>query len=295
MTSGHMPVERPADEKAGKKRFSTHAHWTTAFCRHGDCFAHLNALFGFADWPRWPDAAQLNRLLPEGTKTLSGEPLVFVAQDQGFDFAGRYYEQVIYESGQVPTRLNGWHDLFGALIWCLLPNSKALLNQLHYRDIQAHGLKTRTAQRNAITLLDECGVILAVSDSQFSEHLRGHRWHWSFVEKRSAWGQSIAPFIIGHANYEMLTRPYIGLTGKALFVAVESDFFGLDLASQYRVLDQRLCRLISEAHILKDNRQLSPLPLLGVPGWHDGNEAPGFYDNKSYFRDKQLRIRSMNE
>ena len=31
-------------------------------------------------------------------------------------------------------------------------------------------------------------------------------------------------------------------------------------------------------------RELSPLPVLGVPGWWDGNEQEEFYDNTGYFR-----------
>ena len=27
-----------------------------------------------------------------------------------------------------------------------------------------------------------------------------------------------------------------------------------------------------------------PLPVLGVPGWWDANEAPGFYDDNAVFR-----------
>lgn len=271
------------------KIFTTYQHWTTQFCQQTGSFAHLNTLFDFEQWSQWPTTEQLNQLLPAQVKTCSGHAVEFRPQDDTFDFAGRYYEQVIYESGQIPTRLNGWHDLFGALIWCLLPRTKALLNQLHYQDIEAFGQKARTAKRNAITLLDECGVILAVSDGEFKTKLRAHQWHWSFVEQRGQWGKTVAPFIIGHANYEMLTKPYIGLTGKVLFVTVEADFFALDLAGQYRVLDGLLVDLIGQQDVLKDNRQLSPLPLLGVPGWYDDNQDPAFYHNVGYFRPKSVK------
>ncbi|MFT4928744.1 MAG: hypothetical protein ACI8WB_004864 [Phenylobacterium sp.] len=269
--------------------FSTFEHWTTAFCQQTGSFGHLNALFDFSHWPQWPGVDKFNQLLPDGVTTTSGFPVTFRPQDDSFDFAGRYYEQVIYESGEVPTRLNGWHDLFGALIWCLLPRTKALLNQLHFQDIEAHGQKKRTAKRNAITLLDECGVILATSNPEFSRQLRDHQWHWGFVDQRHQWGKTVAPFIIGHANYEMLTKPYIGLTGKALFISVEVDFFTMTLTEQYLILDAKLFALISEADILKNNQQLSPLPLLGVPGWYEANEDAAFYDNIEYFRPKRVR------
>jgi hypothetical protein len=269
--------------------FSTYQHWTTEFCQQTGSFAHLNALFDFCHWSQWPDIATFNQLLPAGVKSRSGKAVSFKPQGEHFDFAGRYYEQVIYETGQVPTRLNGWHDLFGALIWCLLPKTKAMLNWLHYEDIEANGQQTRTARRNAITLLDECGVIVAVANAEFKSRLRDHRWHWSFVEQRDQWGQTISPFIVGHANYEMLTKPYIGLTGKALFIDVDVGFFSLSLTEQYRVLDDLLVDFISTEDGLKDNSQLSPLPLLGVPGWYEANNTPAFYDNTDYFRAKRVK------
>lgn len=269
-----------------KRVFEPFEHWTVEFCQGVGFFNHLQQLFGFDQWQEFPSAAQLIKLLHDGTTTYNGQSLQFVGQDD-VDFAGRAYETVIYQTGQVPTRYNNWHDLFGAFIWCVFPKTKALLNHLHHSDIQQHGQKVRTKTRNAITLLDECGVILAVTDAMFKTKLREHQWHWAFVEQRQRWGQDVLPFIIGHANYEMLTKPYIGLTGKALFVTVEANFATLSLLEQYQFLDERLSHSIQDEQILMDNSHLSPLPLLGVPGWYEDNKDPVFYDNKQYFRDKR--------
>lgn len=268
-----------------KRVFEPFDHWTTAFVAGNGFYDHLIALFGIDRWHDFADCAKLNGLLGEDVVTESGKKVCFTDQDK-IDFAGRAYETVIYQSGQIPTRSNNWHDMFGAFIWCLLPKTKALLNYLHHLDIQAHGLKTRTKTRNAITLLDECGVLLAITDDAFKNQMREHQWHWCFVEQRARWGKEIMPFTIGHANYEMLTKPYIGLTGKALFVTVEADFAMLSLTEQYKVLDELLSKRIGAENLLKDNSELSPLPLLGVPGWYQDNEDPSFYDNKNYFRDK---------
>jgi hypothetical protein len=35
---------------------------------------------------------------------------------------------------------------------------------------------------------------------------------------------------------------------------------------------------------LSHGRELSPLPVLGVPGWWGGNEQENFYENTDYFR-----------
>jgi hypothetical protein len=280
---------KKSDKNAKKQVFQTFEHWTTQFTQDTGFFDHPNALFDFEQWVDFPTVEMLNSFLPAQTTTSCGHPLMFIAQDENMDFDGKAYETIIYESGRVPTRQNSWHDTFGALIWCLFPKTKALLNKLHQQDIIEFGLKARTKTRNAITLLDECGVIMAISDQQFKGQLRSHQWHWAFIEMREQWGKTINSFIIGHANYEMLTKPYIGLTGKALFVTVEPSFFSLSLAHQYQQLDSKLVELIIDEQILKDNKHLSPLPLLGVPGWYPDNEKASFYDNKQYFRDKRIK------
>ncbi|NQZ11110.1 MAG: DUF3025 domain-containing protein [Algicola sp.] len=282
-------INDPSRNKSVKKKvFQAFEHWTTQFTQDTGFFDHPNVLFAFEQWPDFPAVEILNSFLPEQTTTSSGHPIIFVAQDENFDFGGKAYETIIYQTGQVPTRQNSWHDTFGALIWCLFPKTKALLNKLHQQDIIEFGLKARTKTRNAITLLDECGVIMAISDQQFQCQLRDHQWHWAFIKQREQWDKTVKPFIFGHANYEMLTKPYIGLTGKALFVTVDAGFFSLSLAQQYQHLDSQLVEMIGEQQMLKDNQHLSPLPLLGIPGWYPDNEKTSFYDNKQYFRDKRI-------
>jgi hypothetical protein len=130
-------------------------------------------------------------------------------------------------------------------------------------------------------------VILAISDKKWQQWLREHQWQTAFVEHRNQWGKTIKPFIFGHANYEMLTKPYIGLTGKALFVCVPDEIFCKDLVTQYQYLDHAVYEMIKTDNCLADNKQLSPLPLLGVPGWHDENNDESFYNNTDYFRPKR--------
>jgi len=35
---------------------------------------------------------------------------------------------------------------------------------------------------------------------------------------------------------------------------------------------------------MRHGRELSPLPVLGVPGWWPDNERESFYDDADYFR-----------
>ncbi|CAH9061707.1 hypothetical protein PSECIP111951_02544 [Pseudoalteromonas holothuriae] len=251
---------------------------------NGGAFEHLTQAFQLHNQTDWPSFEWLNSFVT--AQNHLAKPIVFVPDAQ-FKEEARYYEQIIFETACVPTREKNWHDLFGAMIWSLFPNSKTLLNKRHIHEINLHGLKQRSRHRNALTLFDECGVLLAMTDEHFATKLKAHQWHDVFVEQRQRWGKDIKPFIFGHANYEMLTQPFIGLTGKVLCVIVDNAFFELSLTAQYQKLDEQLVDMIEHQGVLNDNSALSPLPLLGVPNWCDKNTDPEFYNNTDYFRPKR--------
>ncbi|WP_018691857.1 DUF3025 domain-containing protein [Algicola sagamiensis] len=272
-----------------QQRFQPLTEWSTYFLDQFGLFRDLKSLFPWEHWKSWPRGQELTRCLPEGVVNSNGESIRFIDQFPGEDFHGRYYEQIIFEDGTIPTRVDNWHDLFGALIWCLFPKTKALLNQLHIQDIKAYGHSVRTDRRNAITLFDECGVVMAISEPDWRDKLQAHEWHQAFWQSRDAWGESIHPFMFGHANYEMATKPYLGLTGKALFVPVASSFFSLPLWQVYQQLDAQLETLIQSEDLLNNNKIMSPIPFLGIPGWYDDNQQELFYANTAYFRPKRRK------
>jgi hypothetical protein len=49
--------------------------------------------------------------------------------------------------------------------------------------------------------------------------------------------------------------------------------------------------MVKQDNILENNKNLYPLPLLGVPNWYDENKEKGFYENTSYFRPKRRRVK----
>jgi len=246
-------------------------------------FADLCQSFAITQLPGWPDIGWLNHVAMQ-------TPVQFVDNDK-LAADGRYYEEYIYATKRVPTRNNNWHDFFGALIWCLFPGTKALLNQLHIAEISQHGQKQRSKLRNKLTLFDECGVIICLEPAAavHATLLRQHQWQQSFVDRRTDWWQSIRPVIFGHAMYEMATAPFLGLTAKCLFLTVPAGFSQWSLTDAYSFLDQKLQQQIANGGLLLDNQQLTPLPLLGVPGWCDDNRQPGFYENTDYFRALSVR------
>ncbi|GGA82305.1 hypothetical protein GCM10011369_25350 [Neiella marina] len=200
-----------------------------------------------------------------------------------FDQTGLSYESYVADFNAVPTR-NNWHDFFNAVIWSQFPLSKQVMNQLHVTDISRYG-KRRTKRRDALTLLDECGVLLLCSDSKWSDALAAHQWHDLFWHWRSGWGQSIVPLVIGHALYEQAFTPHIGWCGKALVLNVDQAFSSLTKTQQYAEADRLLA---AKLPTLESPRQLKPLPILGVPGWHQEPVEASFFDNQSYFRPKRI-------
>lgn len=264
-----------------KHRFSPPTDWQAELFQSNPIFQDLQQLFQPAGCSDWPAPAWLNSLRRQ-------TDFCFVANEL-LEQDGRYYEDYIYATQQIPTRAENWHDLFGAFIWCLFPNTKALLNQLHIQEIKRAGLSPRTELRNKITLLDECGVLIAYTAGQESmvQQLQQHQWQQVFCQHRSLWWQQIRPVVFGHAIYEMATQPFIGLTAKCWFIEVPAAFFSWPLKAAYTFLDNKLQQQIANPDVLLNNGQLTPLPLLGVPGWYQENQQSDFYHNTNYFRPKR--------
>jgi len=242
-------------------------------------------MFSLSQLSQWPNASGLNVLKKSLLDTGAMQPS-FVCQND-LPATSAYYEQIISQQGIIPTRGQSWHDLFNALMWLQFPQTKTLLNQLHVRDIEQFGVSPRTHQRNNLTHFDECGVVLACSDPALLALLKNHQWHEVFVKHRACWGRDIHPYIFGHANYESLLAPFIGLTGKWLAVEVEQDFGQQSLAKQSEQVDKLLLAKIVQEDTFSQPRPLLPLPLLGIPGWWDANEDENFYANTDYFRPKR--------
>lgn len=268
--------------------------WDTDFLDKSPIFSDLKLLLNNHYWSDWPGCAGLLALLDEPIILSSGMPLDMKAQDDSLPFPEMGYEERIYKKGLISTREQNWHDLFNAFIWLLFPKTKILLNELHMQELKKQPGKKRTAARDAITHLDESGVIIASTDASLLNALKKHQWQKVFVQSRSQWlaknlseKQQIGAFVFGHGMYEKAFKPFIGFTGKAYCLKVAEDFYKQDKMAQYRMLDQLLCDDIRQKNSLCDSGSLSPLPMLGIPGWSKDNESAEFYNNSHYFRVKR--------
>jgi hypothetical protein len=280
----------PTQPSTRAAKFIAPDDWDRDIWRDNPIFTELSTLFPLLSCTDFPTVSELDKWRQQFRPALQ----VRFVDNELLAADGRYYESFIYHTQQVPTRYPNWHDLFGALIWCLFPQTKKLLNRLHIQEITQFGSASRSTLRNKLTLLDECGVLILyrAEQAELVDALRQHQWQQAFVSQKHCWlGQGehpgIAAMMFGHANYEMATRPFIGLTGKMLALQVPADFFNQSLRQRIDFIDTALSEQIANQGILIDPLQLTPLPLLGVPGWFDANKQPDFYQNTAYFRAKR--------
>lgn len=257
--------------------------WNSAFADLHPCFQQLQNVRCWQGWDNWPACGHLGGILPQGLCAQSGQPVCFLPQDDTLPFPELYYEERIFQHGIVATRPN-WHDFFNSLIWGVYSHTKVMINALHAQDIRTQG-KPRTPQRDALTILDESGVILVATRRELLQLVQDFAWETLFWQERAAWGKEIGCFIIGHAMLEKMLTPYVGVTAHALLLEVNSGFFDKPLAVQQAQIDRMVANALSTSRLLEPD-YLTPLPILGVPGWWD-NDMLAFYQNSTYFRPKR--------
>jgi len=229
----------------------------------------------------FPSCAELNALLPTGLCSDGGQPIRFVASDQ---LAEDAYEHRIYTTGQVSTRPDSWHDLFNALVWMRYPRIKVAMNKLHYHARSESRSGSRGRLRDALTLFDECGVIVFSSQLDLLNTLADR--NWTSVFQTDTFHTSVALSICGHAILEKYLSPYKAMTAKALLVHVNNEFMKLPRQEMLDHLDREIARQMLNGQTLSKPACLSPLPLAGVPGWwsqDEQNKSP-FYKDLNVFR-----------
>jgi len=257
--------------------------WDPDFCTRSAIFEPLRAHAQCLPRTRWPAPGDLQRLLSSAPPVLvhSGLPLTAVAQPVRFPLG---YEARAYERGELQVRAENWHDLFNALVWRMCPRAKAAVNQAHYAASRASEPARRGPRRDALTLFDESGIVVASADAVLLQALRGFRWHELFWDRRVRVREAMRFVVFGHALYEKALCPYIGLTGHALLITVDDGFVKLAPGEQIRKLDGLIAAELEDERGLSSPRALAPLPVLGVPGWWADNEHEAFYRNARYFR-----------
>ncbi len=247
--------------------------WKTLIDAGHPCWDGYRGLLDALPGDRFPDPRRLNALLAPRARVVSGRPVRFVPADR---LPGVDYERHIHETGEVPTRPGG-HDLFNALAWCRLPRFKAALNALHVAHLGEAADGRRGRQRDALTLLDESGVVVAGDAPALFAALAARDWRRAFVERRADWAQ-VRVAVCGHGLLEKFLAPYKALTAHALLLPAAG-------VPDDDALDARLAAALLDEGRLRSPADLSPLPLMGIPGWWPhGAQDEAFYADVTVFR-----------
>ena len=214
-----------------------------------------------------------------------GRPLTFARA--GPAVPALDYEHSIARDAVVPIREGEWHDAFNALAWLALPRTKAALNAVHVRDGHSRGGNGRTRSRDAATLLDESGLLLACDDARLPPLLRARAWRELFVGEADAVGEHCRGFVVGHGLLDKLRRPFRVITAKVLVIGLAPGT--LPEIAALDALDSRAAALIARADFLPD--VLVPLPVAALPGWDTERLGERLFDDLSVFRPGMLRSR----
>lgn len=274
-------------------------YWTPDFSERSPMYEPLQSLSGmfssFVDhWPCLDDYQKILEVQSEPILTRTGKKLRIVKQDdkpQGFR---EHYAPRIYLKGEIQTRTENWHDFFQLLTWCLFPKSKAVINAIHIpraKERIEKGVDTgrRSPVENMLSLFDEGGAVIVSSDESLLQLIRDFQWKELFWNRRDELAAKLQCITFGHAMYEKGLVPYVGMTANSILIVVDKGFFQQTLEKRLGYIDERLPSLFSDGTQYSKPKDLSPFPVLGLPGWDPDNESEAYYDNIDYFRNGRLR------
>ena len=248
----------------------------------------------FQSWPGLADyQAQLDSQ-KQDIKTLAGKKLTIVEQDGKPGHFEEHYAPRIYLTGEIQTRRENWHDFFQFISWMMFPKTKAVINSIHIPAAQKRINEDdekgrRTPIENMLSLFDEGGVVLVSSDRSLLDLVRDFNWKELFWHRRNELADKFSCITFGHAMYEKGLSPYIGMTANSILLEVDDSFFSLSNDEQLAVIDDRLVTIFEERKDYSKPSDLSPFPVLGMPGWDRNNDKEEYYDNQDYFRPGRMR------
>jgi len=243
-----------------------------------------------------------------------GRPLTFApfpGGATGRSLAALDWEVDIADTACVRLREGSWHDAFNALAWLAFPRTKAALNAVHVAarnaGAGASGAKrsaprvpagdaprsgnARSRARDAATLLDESGVLVACADAGLVGAWREHRWRDAFGDVARV-DASLAACVVGHGVLDKLRTPFPGLTAKALVLGIAPSALPDEPDARRAALDRHAADWIAARGAAFAPDDLRPLPLAALPalawpclvGRSPMSEDPRRFDDVDVFR-----------
>ena len=235
-----------------------------------------NCFSSHTSWPTIDDYQSIFRLKKVGITPVCQSTLIESFEDQ--------YEPRVYLKKELQTRTENWHDFFNAMIWMSFPQTKSVLNSLHFKSASNRDAGTnRSTLENRITQFDECGAIIISTNKTLLELIRKHQWKELFIKYKESFGNEIKCVVFGHAIFEKALAPYIGMTCHCILVEDEKLLKDVQ-GDNYSSLDYYLANLWKH-EIAPSVSRFNAFPILGIPDyWSD--QSIEFYNNESYFRSK---------
>ena len=234
----------------------------------------------------WPTAEELSAAAG-GIATAGGMPVRFVAPAAAPARERIPYELRVARTGEVETRPGSWHDLFNALAWMAFPRTKAQVNAQHAAILAEGGEREalrRGPERDALTLFDESGVIVACASPELARLALGREWKALFWARRAELAARMEFLAFGHALHEKALDPYPGLVARTVFVPVDEGHFALPREARVAAADALAAAHFARRANFAAPRALPPRPILGIPGWHPDNAREAYYDDAGHFR-----------
>lgn len=243
-------------------------------------------------WPALEDYQTVLDEVPQPIKTLAGKTLKVVPQDGKPGHFNEHYAPRVYLTGEVQTRTENWHDFFQFLTWFMFPKTKAVINSIHVPAAQLRidnkvDLGRRSPIENMLSLFDEGGAVILCSDESLLQLIRDFKWKELFWHRRDELREKLKLVTFGHALYEKGLAPYVGMTANCILFHTNENILQQNNQQQLEWIDEELSSLFSEGSRYIKPKDLSPFPLLGLPGWDENNIDEAYYDNQHYFRPKR--------
>lgn len=189
----------------------------------------------------------------------------------------------------IPTR-DLSHDWYNGLVWLAFSRAKREINGRHIEDerqadisdgnAKATSSNGRSRLRDALTLFDESGALLLATKPSSAEALLNHDWPTFFSGGAQMQAQEKRLLVFGHGLLDSLHLPHKGLCAKVIPIHVKN----LDMS--FDTLDSLLVQVVQR---ITDPGNFSPLPVMGIAEWFSQASSPGFYDDKTVFREKPTR------
>lgn len=122
-----------------------------------------------------------------------------------------------------------------------------------------------------------------VSAREKSWHERD--WNHVFRTRADAWKNEISLLVVGHALLEKFLHPYKAITAQALLLQLDGTWMDLSRGDLLPALDEWVAECLLAGALLDSPASLSPVPLMGIPGWWlAGEQSDEFYADRNVFR-----------